>query len=90
MPPSIEDIKYVDRGGKVNVTPANFFANQREQASSWTGVTTSNAIKKSSPEYEALNGKQSTSSEKETLAYRQTLAKMKDVKISSTPEKIDS
>lgn len=90
VPPNIEDIKYVDCGGKVNVTPVNFFANKREQASSWTGVTTSNAIKKSSPEYEALDAKQSTSSEKETMAYRQTIAKMKDVKISNTPKRIDS
>lgn len=36
---NIEEVEYVDKGGRVSAAPINFFSNQREQASSWTGIT---------------------------------------------------
>jgi len=33
-------MRYIDGGGRIiNAAPINFFASQREQASSWTGIT---------------------------------------------------
>jgi hypothetical protein len=37
--PDIEEIQYTDKGGQISASPVNFFSNQREQASSWTGIT---------------------------------------------------